>query len=167
VTEDPRDAAVRAELAALPVPEVPDDVAARWSAALAAAGAPAAAPPRPVPWRRLAAAAVLVAVALGTAVAGSAGPEPPVAVARVGLAAAARDAVGVSRDLGALADPAARAACLAAVGVPAGPLVGGRRVVLDGRPGVLVVLATGTRGVLRIVVVDPACTALLAQVVAG
>jgi hypothetical protein len=36
-------------------------------------------------------------------------------------------------------------------------LLGGRRVVLDGRPGVLLVLATGTAGGLRLLTVDPAC----------
>jgi len=47
-------------------------------------------------------------------------------------------------------------------------LLGGRRVVLDGRPGVLLVLATGTRGQLHVVTVDPGCGpaggTLLAQV---
>jgi hypothetical protein len=42
-------------------------------------------------------------------------------------------------------------------------------VVLDGQPGVLLVLATGTRGGLRILTVDPACGpgagTLLAQLV--
>ena len=50
-------------------------------------------------------------------------------------------------------------------------LLGGRRVVLDGRPGVLLVLATGTRGGLHVVTVDPDCGpaggALLAQVTVG
>jgi hypothetical protein len=44
-------------------------------------------------------------------------------------------------------------------------------VVLDGRPGVLLVLATGVRGGLRILTVDPACGpaggTLIAQVVVG
>jgi hypothetical protein len=44
-------------------------------------------------------------------------------------------------------------------------------VVLDGRPGVLLVLATGARGGLRILTVDPGCGpgggTLLSQVVVG
>ena len=62
-------------------------------------------------------------------------------------------------DVGDLADPAPARACLRAVAPAAAGegLLGGRRVVLDGRPGVLLVLATGTRGGLRIVTVDPGC----------
>jgi hypothetical protein len=62
-------------------------------------------------------------------------------------------------DVGELAHPARRAACLRAVAPAAAgeTLLGGRRVVLDGRPGVLLVLATGVRGGLRILTVDPAC----------
>ena len=47
-------------------------------------------------------------------------------------------------------------------------LLGGRRVILDGRPGVLLVLATGRRGELHVITVDPGCGpaggTLLAQV---
>jgi hypothetical protein len=84
--------------------------------------------------------------------------RPAPAVSRVELVALGRAAVGTT-DVGDLADPARRAACLRAVAPAAAgeTLLGGRRVVLDGRPGVLLVLATGTRGGLRILTVDPAC----------
>jgi hypothetical protein len=62
-------------------------------------------------------------------------------------------------DLGDLADPARRIACLRAVAPEAADevLLGGRRVVLDRRPAVLLVLATGNTGGLRLVTVDPGC----------
>ena len=181
-------AATRADLAALPAPAVPPDVEARWAEALAAEGA--AAPEhhpvrRRAGTRRWAGRPLLVAAALAAVVAAGVGallpgaPEPPapaeppvLAVARVDLVAAATAAVGTT-DVGALADPGHRAGCLRTV-APAAvdePLLGGRRVVLDGRPGVLLVLATGTRGGLRIVTVDPACGPdggrLLTEVVVG
>jgi len=163
-------AATRAELTALPEPEVPPATAARWEAALAAerdrsrAGdAVEESPPMPL-WRTLqphvvlalsaAAAAVVAAVVLGAP-----RPAPPVlTVSRVDLVAVATSAVGVV-DVGDLVDPARREACLRAVLPDAARerLLGGRRVVLDGRPGVLLVLATGTRGQLHVVTVDPGC----------
>ncbi len=205
-------AATRADLAALPAPAVPEAVAQRWAAALAAeaegAGAPqrtqageertkpgsrpsaadarAGSPsPRGVPTRSaarrrssrvrgravLAAAALTAVVGVGVGVlADRAAPVP--AVTRVELVALGRDAVG-TMDVGDLADPARRTACLGAV-APAAlgeTLLGGRRVVVDGRPGVLLVLATGTRGGLRILTVDRSCGAdggtLIAQLVVG
>jgi hypothetical protein len=112
-----------------------------------------------------AAAAVVAAVVLGAP-----RPAPPVlTVSRVDLVAVATSAVGVV-DVGDLGDPARREACLRAVLPDAARerLLGGRRVVLDGRPGVLLVLATGTRGQLHVVTVDPGCGprggTLLAQV---
>ena len=173
-------AATRAELAALPDPEVPPETAARWEAALAAerdSSRPAGdAEVEPARRRRRfrtrvvlalsAAAAAVVAVA----VLGAPRPAPPVlTVSRVDLVAVATSAVGVV-DVGDLGDPARREACLRAVLPDAARerLLGGRRVVLDGRPGVLLVLATGTRGQLHVVTVDPGCGpaggTLLAQV---
>jgi hypothetical protein len=196
-------AATRAELAALPTPEPPPEVAARWAAALAAEGrargtvAPAAGPgpgadgdghpaargPGAGPARRprirrphrslLAAAALVALVALvaGVLTGRAADPRIPT-LAGVDLVAAGTAAVG-THDLGALADPGRRTGCLRAV-VPSVadlPLLGGRRVVLDGRPAVLLVLATGTLGRLRLVAVDADCTAaggtLLADTVVG
>ena len=102
-------------------------------------------------------------------------PEPTApAVARMDLAAFGRATLGVD-DLGPLDDPIRREGCLRAVaptGVrPDDRVLGGRQVVLDGRPGVLLVLATGVLGRFRLVVVDPACGpdggALMAEVVVG
>jgi hypothetical protein len=189
-------AATRAELAALPAPDVPPDVTTRWTAALAAEAAPThpahrhrgprRAHGRPADGRtgppggsgRTAGAlagpggrgaggrawpALLTAAALAAVVGTGLGalvqrPAAAPAVTRVELVALARDAVG-TMDVGELAHPARRAACLRAVAPAAAgeTLLGGRRVVLDGRPGVLLVLATGVRGGLRILTVDPAC----------
>jgi hypothetical protein len=184
-------AATRADLAALPAPELPPTVAARWAAVLATEGArPADRQPRfpdalrrprggtagsgrQPAWRPLVAAAVLAVVVgtgLGALVHRSEPPAPD--VTRVELVALARASVG-TMDVGALADPARRAACLRAVAPEAArqTLLGGRRVVLDGRPGVLLVLATGRGTALRILMVDPDCGpaggTLLAEVVVG
>ena len=125
-------AATRAELAALPTPEVPPAVAARWAAALTTearrhpdgpsdrhtvtsrgSGAAATRVPGPPgsPWRRvgrrawppLVAAAVLAAV-VGTGL-GALVHRPAPAVSRVELVALGRAAVG-TMDVGDLADPA-------------------------------------------------------------
>lgn len=115
-------------------------------------------------WRRPAAvaAALLVVLAAATAL-HRAGPSAD--DAQPALVAQARRSIGV-RDAGALTDGSRRAACLRAVApagiTPTAPLVGGRQVVFAGHPGVLLVLGTGRRGVLAVVVVDPGCTALLA-----
>ena len=187
-------AATRAELAALPAPDVPQEVAARWAAALTAearnrgggARAVPVAPRTTVPcggsgraangrtgprrdvtgrprrdagpaWRPLVAAAALAAVVATGLGALVHRPAPAAAITRVELVAVGRAAVG-TMDVGGLADPARRVACLRAVAPDAAEerLLGGRRVVLDGRPAVLLVLATGTLG-LRILTVDPAC----------
>ena len=175
-------AATRAELTALPEPEVPPETAARWEAALAAerdrsrpAGDAEEESP-PTPRRAGSGRGVVLAVAAAAAavvaavVLGAPRPAPPVlTVSRVDLVAVATSAVGVV-DVGDLGDPARREACLRAVLPDAARerLLGGRRVVLDGRPGVLLVLATGTRGQLHVVTVDPGCGpaggTLLAQV---
>ena len=165
-------AATRAELAAADEPELPDLVAARWSAALAAERAV------PVRSRRRSLRRRVLLVPAAAAVVGAVmvvvpRPAPsPLTVSRVDLVAVATSAVG-TMDVGALADPLRREACLRAVLPDAvgERLLGGRRVVLDGRPGVLLVLATGTRGGLHVVTVDPDCGpaggALLAQVTVG
>jgi hypothetical protein len=186
-------AATRAELAALPEPAVPAELAARWDAALEreAASAAGAAPPRvdpgPAPadpgprrgtpparpggtsrpgrtrsarrWPRpsVGAAAVLAALVVAGVVWNT--PAAPPSVDRVNLAAVARAAVGAT-DAGDLSDPRRRAGCLRAVApalVPDAMLLGGRRVELDGREGVLLVLATGRLGIFDVAVVDPGC----------
>jgi hypothetical protein len=144
--------------------------AARWTAALAAERAT---PPRRPFGRRVLLVVAAAAAVVGVAVLVAPRPAPPVlSVSRVDLVAVATSTVGTV-DVGALADPARREACLRAV-LPAAVgerLLGGRRVVLDGRAGVLLVLATGTRGGLHVVTVDPGCGpaggALLAQVTVG
>lgn len=80
-------------------------------------------------------------------------------VDRQQLVAQALSAVG-AHDTGGLDDPARRAGCLRAVSAPVredAPLLGGRQVTFEGRPGVLLVLGTGTRGAFDVVVVDTAC----------
>jgi hypothetical protein len=174
-------AATRAELGALPVPDVPPAVEERWTAALAAerlrtphprGGPPGRGPRRRRPSRRVLAAAALVLLAgIGLGLLARR-PDPPPDVTRVQLVALGREAVG-TLDVGALAERGRRDACLGVVAPAAAgeALLGGRRVVLDGRPGVLLVLATGARGGLRILTVDPGCGpgggTLLAQVVVG
>lgn len=169
-------AATRAELAAAGEPDLPPAVAARWSAALAAEATGRRRPARRSYRRRVvlvAAAAAVVAGVVGVVGVAVLRPARPVlTTSHVDLAAVATSTVG-TMDAGALADPARRAACLRAVLPEAAGerLLGGRRVVLDGRPGVLLVLATGTRGGLRVVTVDPDCGpaggSLLAQVTVG
>jgi hypothetical protein len=169
-------AATRAELGALPVPDVPPAVEERWTAALTAerrrTDPRAPSPGRGRPLRRVLAAAALVLLAgIGLGLLARR-PDPPPDVTRVQLVALGREAVG-TLDVGALAEPGRRDACLRVVAPAAAgeALLGGRRVVLDGRPGVLLVLATGARGGLRILTVDPGCGpgggTLLAQVVVG
>jgi hypothetical protein len=176
-------AATRAELATAGDPELPPQVAGRWAAALADEqgvrqhddGARRGSLRRRVLLATAAAAAVVgVVAAVGVLT-----PRPVQSVldvSRVDLVAVATSTIG-TMDVGDLADLARREACLRAV-LPAAPpgaagerLLGGRRVVLDGRPGVLLVLATGTRGGLHVVTVDPDCGpaggALLAQVRVG
>ncbi|HSK58321.1 MAG TPA: hypothetical protein VK935_04630, partial [Actinomycetospora sp.] len=63
-------------------------------------------------------------------------------------------------DYGPLATPGRLAGCLAAHGVHAGVRpVGARQVVVDGRPGVLLVLPTGTAARFRLLAVGPDCAA--------
>jgi hypothetical protein len=110
-------------------------------------------------WRGRVLAAAVTAAVLGGVAALLPRPAPPApSVTRVELVALGRAAVG-TMDIGDLADPARRTACLRAVAPAAAGevLLGGRRVVLDGRPGVLLVLATGSTGGLRLLTVDPGC----------
>lgn len=158
-------AATRAELGALTAPPVPPQVAARWSAALAELEPPAPAVPlrgrvRPV----LVAAAVLVAALLGAGVlvvTGAVDPRTTVALTGVDLGEVGRGTIG-QRDFG----PVEPVGCLAGLGVPGG-VVGGRPVVLDGTPGVLLVVASGERGRFRVLVVDEACSRALADAPVG
>lgn len=85
-------------------------------------------------------------------------PPPDAPVLRAGDAPSALRA-GLGRaDYGPLADPARLADCLAAHGVPAGVRpVGAREVVVDGAPGVALVLPTGVAARFRVLVVGPGC----------
>jgi hypothetical protein len=155
-------ARTRAELGELADPPVPAEYAARWDAALAAEATPRARSPQRRR-RRLRPALVAAAVIAAAAVAGVlwAPREPaPLSLDGVDLAAAGL-AVRGDFDVGELADPARRAGCLSAVAPPGvapdAPLLGGRDVVLDGRDGVLLLLAGGERGRLHVVVVAPGC----------
>jgi hypothetical protein len=108
--------------------------------------------------------ALVAAAVLAAAVAGGvlwASPEPaPLPIGEVDLVATGL-AVRGDLDVGELADPQRRSGCLREVAPPGvapnAQLLGGRDVVLDGRPGVLLLLATGRLGQLDVVVVDPGC----------
>ncbi|GAA5124019.1 hypothetical protein [Pseudonocardia adelaidensis] len=157
-------AGTRAELHELADPPVPAGYAARWDAALAAEAA-ALAPVHSRPRLRLRVRPALVAAAvLAAAVVAGALWAPreraPVSPDGVDLVVAGL-AVRGDFDVGDLTDPTRRAGCLRAVAppgvAPEAPLLGGRDVVLDGRDGVLLLLAGGERGRLHVVVVAPGC----------
>jgi hypothetical protein len=114
--------------------------------------------------RRLRPALVAAAVLVGAVVASLPfGPREPAPLSLDGVdLAAAGLAVQGDLDVGVLADPARRAGCLRAAApqgvTPDAPLLGGRDVVVAGRPGVLLLLATGrARPGMHVVVVDPEC----------
>jgi hypothetical protein len=108
--------------------------------------------------------ALVAAVVLAAAVIGSVVWTPrepaPLSLEGVDLAAAGL-AVRGEFDVGHLADPARRAGCLSAVAPPGlspdALLLGGRHVIVDGRHGVLLLLAGGGPGRLHVVVVEPGC----------
>ncbi|HLU57176.1 MAG TPA: hypothetical protein VKZ81_17090 [Pseudonocardia sp.] len=154
-------AATRAELAGLADPPLPARYAARWDAALAAEAA--ARPSRRSRRRRVRPALVAAAVLAATLVVGLLwGPREgePISLDGVDPVAAGLTVRG-DFDVGDLADPGRRAACLRAVAPPGvdpqAPLLGGRDVVTGGRDGVLLLLAGGARGRLHVVVVAPGC----------
>lgn len=70
------------------------------------------------------------------------------------------------RDLGPLTDPGRLAGCLTEVGARGVSPLGGRGVLLDGRPGVLLALPTSVPGRIRLLVVAPGCAAGHAEVLA-
>ncbi|MGE0295948.1 hypothetical protein [Pseudonocardia sp.] len=162
-------AATRADLGALPPLAVPTDVLAEWINRTTES-------PPDVSYITLtlsgdnrrfrpalaAAAAALVAVVVGSQFAGAAtDPARVDSVGTVELAAAGAAAAGAAAsgtfDVGPLADPARLAGCLRAAGVRDALPLGGRPVLLEDRPGILLVFPAGAPGRLRIVVVDPAC----------
>ncbi|MGQ0575936.1 MAG: hypothetical protein ACT4RN_17275 [Pseudonocardia sp.] len=179
-------AATRAELAAAPPATVPPAVLARWTAAVSGPAAPGlpytARPSAPAPPRALVRAALsssrrrvlVAAAALVVAVVGllplTASPAGPGVVRLTGVELAALGTATLgTHDAGELVDPARRAGCLAAL-VPdaaGSALLGARRVVLDDRSGILLVLGTATLGRFRLVVVGPGCGVLLADTTVG
>jgi hypothetical protein len=113
----------------------------------------------------LAGAAVVAALAVGAAPREQAGPAPTVGVPPPEIPALRRDdgpaalRAGLGRtDPGPLADPARLAGCLVAHGVPPGVRpVGAREVLVDGVPGVALVLPTGVAARFRVLVVGAGC----------
>jgi hypothetical protein len=108
----------------------------------------------------LAAAAAVALAFLPGAVVPALDPSPdarPLSLSRGQLAGAAAGASG--RGLVELSDPARLAGCLTRVGAPGSVVLGARPVLLDGQPGVLLVLPTSTPGRLRALVVTPDCGA--------
>jgi hypothetical protein len=176
--------ATRAELAGLATqgsPLLPEHVAARLDAALAAE-ARAMFTPVPAPVVDLAAArrrrTQRWGWAAGALVAAAAVAVVVIAIPRVGspgqgIAASpaqqltsgqlngATLAAAIGRtDYGALSDPAVRAACLTANHLdPNQTPAGAMRVTLDGKPGELLVLTTGTTARYRLLVVGDDCAA--------
>lgn len=124
--------------------------------------------PRPRTVHLGALAAAVLALVTGLLNARTGGPPE---VGRVELASVARSTVGLT-DLGELADPLRRDACLRSAGVtgtatPDTTVLGGRQVRLDGTPGVLLVLSTGELGRFRVLVVTPSCSVLSDGTVGG
>ncbi|OBK50822.1 hypothetical protein [Mycobacterium sp. 1081908.1] len=161
-------------------PEVPPDVAARISAALASADHPAAAHsarPHLGPARVVAGltgvGAVLAAIGVGTVALISA-PEPapstPATAEHITVStppmtiplsqAEILGLLNLSPDYGPLGDPARRASCLSGLGYPASTQVlGARPVDINARPGVLLVLPGDTPENLAVFAVAPNCSA--------
>lgn len=164
-----------------PAPEVPPGVTDRISAALESAqAAPPAghsARPRMRPGRVVAAVAgvgaVLAAVGVGTAALLTA-PEPapstPVTAEHITVSTPPMviplsqgqilELLGQSPDYGPLGDPARRASCLTGLGYPAATQVlGARRVEINARPGVVLVVAGDTPHTLDVYAVALNCSA--------
>ena len=170
-----------ATLGAEPAPDVPPDVTARISAALgsAEAGEPVAhsARPRNRPARVVAGVAgvgaILAAVGVGTAALITA-PEPapstPVTAEHITVSTppmviplSQDEILGLldqSPDYGPLGDPARRASCLTGLGYPASTQVlGARRVEINARPGVVLVVPGDTPHSLAVYAVALNCSA--------
>lgn len=170
-----------ATLGADPAPEVPPDVTARVSGALASAetGPPAAhaARPRLRPTRVLATVigvgAVLAAIGVGTAALVTA-PEPApstqvtaehitVSTPPMLIPLSSDEIVGLlgqRPDYGPLADPVRRASCLTGLGYPASTQVlGARRVEINARPGIVLVVPADTPHSLAVYAVALNCNA--------
>ena len=170
-----------ATLGAGPAPDVPSELTTRISAALgsAEAGQPVAhsARPRIRSGRVIAGAAgvcaVLAAVGVGTAALITApGPAPstPVTAEHITVSTppmviplSQDEILGLlnqSPDYGPLDDPARRASCLTGLGYPASTQVlGARRVEINARPGVVLVVGGDTTHSLAVYAVALNCSA--------
>jgi hypothetical protein len=98
-------------------------------------------------------------------------PLPPLPLDNATLGAALDDAMA-RHDYGPLGAAGRLQACLGANAIdPAGEPLGAREVTLNNRPGVLLVLPTGTAARFRLVVVPPDCgparPGLLAETIVG
>ncbi|OBG58640.1 hypothetical protein [Mycobacterium sp. E3339] len=169
-----------ATLGADPAPDVPPEVTARIAAALDSADAgPAGHSARPrIGPARLAAGvvgvgAMLAAVGVGTAALINA-PEPapstPVTAEHITVSTPpmtiplSQDEIlgllGQSPDYGPLADPTRRASCLTGLGYPASTQVlGARRVDINARPGIVLVVPGDTPHSLAVYAVALNCSA--------
>lgn len=170
-----------ATLGAGPAPDVPSELTTRISAALGSAGTgqPVAhsARPRIRSGRVIAGVAgvcaVLAAVGVGTAALITApGPAPstPVTADHITVSTPpmviplSQDEIlgllGQSPDYGPLGDPARRASCLTGLGYPAStPVLGARRVEINARPGVVLVVAGDAPHSLAVYAVALNCNA--------
>lgn len=145
-------------------PDIPRPTASPPGASRRLGASPARRRRTPFSRRRVRPALVAAAVLAATLVAGVVWApreaDPPLSLDGVDLARAGLTVRG-DFDVGDLADPARRAGCLRAVAPPGvspdALLLGGRDVVVDGRDGVLLLLAGGGPGRLQVVVVEPGC----------
>jgi hypothetical protein len=163
-------------------PEVPAEVSARITATLQSAapqrpGSTHSARPNARPAKLVAGiagvAAALAAIAFGTvallrapAPTPSTGPTaehitvstPPMAIPL--SAAELRDLLNHPADYGPLSDPARRASCLSGLGYPAStPVLGGRPVEINARPGIVLVLPADAPNTLAVFAVALNCSA--------
>jgi hypothetical protein len=178
----------RAELAALatsPAPPMPAHLATRLDAALAAEAGARVAPVLDLARARkkrnqrvgwvagvLVAAAAAAAAVISIPHSTTGGRPSAVGAPVTSLNSATLTAALGRSDYGPLADPARRAACLAANQQdPNQTPAGAMQVTLAGKPGVLLVLTTGKLAQYRLLVVGPDCAAgnpdRLAEAVVG
>lgn len=166
-----------ATLAAAPLLDPPPDVLRRWHAALDRLPPPTAAPGRPThepapaakhrlaPSRRALGAGILAAAASIVALLAPSVPthQPDTSTDPAPLTLSRDDLPDIAWTLRPAqptappGDQARLAGCLARLGADADRVLASRRVDLEGRPGLLLVLTTPTPGQVRTLVVTPDC----------